>query len=96
MDLWIIRALLLAAILVSGYFVRPFGSNLLLTVLFSVALGGIILLAEMRIRRLSLKTLSIQQDRVEEILQVKQPAIESRKIQTVMFYLTKKFHAIAR
>jgi len=29
MDLWIIRALLFAAILVSGYFVRPFGQNLL-------------------------------------------------------------------
>ena len=57
MDLWIIRALLFAAILVGGYFVRPFGSNLPLTVSISVALGVIILLAEMRIRRLSIKTL---------------------------------------
>jgi len=57
MDLWIIRALLFAAILVSGYFVRPFGSNLPLTLSFSAALGLIILLAEIRIRRLSLKTL---------------------------------------
>jgi len=57
MDLWIIRALLFAAILLSGYFVRPFGSNLSLTISFSVALGVVILLAEMRIRRLSLKTL---------------------------------------
>ncbi len=57
MDLWIIRALLFAAILVSAYFVRPFGSNLLATFLFSGALGLIILLAEVRIRKLSLKTL---------------------------------------
>ena len=57
MDLWIIRALLFAAILVSGYFVRPFGQNLLPTFAFSAVLGFVILLAEMRIRRLSLKTL---------------------------------------
>ncbi len=57
MDLWIIRALLFAAILVGGYFVRPFGPNLPLTVSISVALGVIILLAELRIRRLSIKTL---------------------------------------
>jgi uncharacterized protein YacL len=57
MDLWIIRALLFAAILASGYYVRPFGSNLLLTFSFSAALGFIILIAEMRIRKLSLKTL---------------------------------------
>jgi uncharacterized protein YacL len=57
MDLWIIRALLFAAILVSGYYVRPFGSNLSLTFSFSAALGVVILLAEMRIRNLSLKTL---------------------------------------
>ncbi len=57
MDLWIIRALLFAAILVSGYYIRPFGSNLLLTFSFSAVLGIIILLAEMRIRKLSIKTL---------------------------------------
>ncbi len=57
MDLWIIRALLFAAILVSGYYVRPFGSNLLLTFSLSAVLGFIILIAEMRIRKLSLKTL---------------------------------------
>jgi uncharacterized protein YacL len=57
MDLWIIRALLFAAILVSGYFVRPFGSDLVLTFSFSAALAFVILLAEMRIRKLSLKTL---------------------------------------
>jgi uncharacterized protein YacL len=57
MDLWIIRALLFAAILVSGYYVRPFGSNLLPTFLLSAGLGLVILLAEIRIRRLSLKTL---------------------------------------
>jgi uncharacterized protein YacL len=57
MDLWIIRALLFAAILASGYFVRPFGSDLLLTYVFSAALGLVILLAEIRIRKLSPKTL---------------------------------------
>jgi uncharacterized protein YacL len=58
MDLWIIRALLFAAILTSGYFLQPFGSNNLpLTLSFSAALGLIILLAEFRIRKLSLKTL---------------------------------------
>lgn len=57
MDLWIIRALLFAAILVSGYYVRPFGSNLPVTFAFSAALGFVILLAEMRIRKLSLKIL---------------------------------------
>jgi uncharacterized protein YacL len=57
MDLWIIRALLFAAILVSGYYVKPFGSNIILTLSFSAALALIILLAEMRIRKLSIKTL---------------------------------------
>ena len=57
MDLWIIRALLFVAILVGGYYVRPFGSNLTLTISFSVGIGFIILLAEMRIRKLSIKTL---------------------------------------
>jgi uncharacterized protein YacL len=57
MDLWIIRALLFAAILVSGYYVKPFGSNLILTFSFSGALAFIILISEMRIRKLSLKTL---------------------------------------
>ncbi len=57
MDLWIIRALLFTAIIVGGYFVQPFGSNVTLTLLFSAALGIVIILAEMRIRRLSLRTL---------------------------------------
>jgi uncharacterized protein YacL len=57
MDLWIIRALLFAAILVSGYLVRPFGNNLPLTLSLSAALGVVVLLAEMRLRRLSAKTL---------------------------------------
>jgi uncharacterized protein YacL len=42
---------------VSGYYVRPFGSDLILTFSFSAILGFVILLAEMRIRKLSLKTL---------------------------------------
>ena len=57
MDLWVIRALLFAAILVGGYFIRPFGSNQLLTYIFSAALGLFIVIVEIRIRRLSLKTL---------------------------------------
>jgi uncharacterized protein YacL len=57
MDLWIIRALLFAAILVSGFFVRPFGTNPPLTLFLSMALGAVIVLAEMRIRKLSIKTL---------------------------------------
>jgi len=57
MDLWIIRALLFAAILVSGYYIHPFGSSRILTLYFSAALGLVILLAEIRIRKLSLKTL---------------------------------------
>jgi uncharacterized protein YacL len=57
MDLWIIRALLFAAILVSGHFVHPFGHNPVLTYSFSAALAFVILLAEVRIRKLSLKTL---------------------------------------
>ncbi len=57
MDLWIIRALLFAAIIVSGYFIHPFGSNIVLTYIISAALGLIILLIEIRIRKLSLKML---------------------------------------
>jgi uncharacterized protein YacL len=57
MDLWIIRALLFAAIVVSGYFIRPFGPNTPIALSFSAALGAIIILAEMRIRKLSLRTL---------------------------------------
>ncbi len=57
MDLWIIRALLFAAILVSGYFIQPFGTDLRLTLICSGVLGIIVILAEMRIRQLSLKTL---------------------------------------
>jgi len=60
MDLWIIRALLFLAILVSGYFIRPFGtgvSELQITLIFSACLGLIIVLAEMRMRKLSPKTL---------------------------------------
>src|SRR5512145_498772 len=57
MDLWIIRALLLAAIAVSGYFIQPFGSNLPLTFTFCGALGLVILLIEIRIRKFSMKTL---------------------------------------
>jgi uncharacterized protein YacL len=57
MDLWIIRALLFAAILVSGYFIQPFGTDIRSTLICSGVLGIIVILAEMRIRRLSLKTL---------------------------------------
>jgi uncharacterized protein YacL len=57
MDLWVIRALLFAAILVSGYFIRPFGTNQPLTYIFSAALGLFIVIVEIRIRKLSMKTL---------------------------------------
>jgi uncharacterized protein YacL len=57
MDLWFIRAFLFAAILVSGYFLRPFGPDIRLTLISSGVLGIIIILAEMRIRQLSAKTL---------------------------------------
>jgi uncharacterized protein YacL len=57
MDLWIIRALLFAAILVGGYFIQPFGHNIPLTCAFSAVLGLVILLIEVRIRSFSIKTL---------------------------------------
>ncbi len=57
MDLWILRALLFAAVLVSGYFILPFGTDIRLTLIYSGIIGIIVILAEMRIRRLSLKTL---------------------------------------
>ncbi len=58
MDLWIIRALLFVAILMSGYYIQPFGSDQLpLTFSFSAALGLVIVFAEIRIRKLSPKTL---------------------------------------
>ncbi len=57
MDLWIIRVLLFVAILVCGYFVRPFGQNLPLTLSLSAALAIFIILVEIRVRKLSLKTL---------------------------------------
>ena len=56
MDLWIIRIILYAAILISGFLVRPFGPNLVLTLVFGVVFGLFILFVECRIRALSLKT----------------------------------------
>jgi uncharacterized protein YacL len=56
MGLWIIRALLFAAILISGFYFPPFGSkNLYFALSFSAALGLVILLAEIQIRKFSLK-----------------------------------------
>jgi uncharacterized protein YacL len=57
MDLWIIRTLLFLAILVTGYIVRPFGLDTPLTIALSAALGAVIIFTELRVRRLSLKTL---------------------------------------
>ena len=57
MDLWIVRFILVAAILISAYFVRPFNLSLSLTLAVSAALAALIILAELRIRRSSLKTL---------------------------------------
>jgi len=57
MDLWIIRILLFAATIVSGYFVRPFNLITPYTLGLSAALGLAIILVEVRVRRCSLKTL---------------------------------------
>jgi uncharacterized protein YacL len=58
MGLWIIRALLFVAILVSGYYVQPFFSNnRYATLLFSGLFGIFIILIEIYIRKLSIKTL---------------------------------------
>ena len=57
MDLWIIRLVLFAAILVSGYLVHPFGENLGVSMLLSAALAAFIVIAELRVRKLSLRTL---------------------------------------
>jgi uncharacterized protein YacL len=57
MDLWIIRALFFGAIIASGIFVRPFGLDFSLSLALSSALGLFVILAENRIRKLSVKTL---------------------------------------
>jgi len=64
MDLWIIRAFLFVAIVLSGLFVRPFRFDNLsegwqpgATLLLSALLALFIILAEIRVRKLSLKTL---------------------------------------
>jgi uncharacterized protein YacL len=57
MDLWIIRILLFLTILVSGYIVRPFQLDSTYTLTLSAALGLLIIFVELRVRRLSLKTL---------------------------------------
>jgi uncharacterized protein YacL len=57
MDLWIIRILLFLTILVSGYIVRPFALGTPYALSLSAALGLIIIFVELRIRRLSLKSL---------------------------------------
>ncbi len=57
MDLWIIRFLLFLAILASGYIVRPFHLDTPVTLALSGALGLLIIFTELRVRRLSLKTL---------------------------------------
>jgi uncharacterized protein YacL len=57
MDLWIIRFLLFLAIVVSGYIVRPFHLETPLTLALSAALGLLIIFVELRVRRLSVKTL---------------------------------------
>jgi uncharacterized protein YacL len=61
MDLWIIRALLFAAVLVSGYLVRPFHFGVAygpeINILLSALLGLLIVGVEIRVRKCSLKTL---------------------------------------
>jgi len=57
MDLWIIRALLFVAVLLSGYIVRPFGLPTELTLALGAVVALLIIFAEIRVRSLSLKTL---------------------------------------
>src|SRR5512141_534694 len=57
MDLWIIRTLLFVAILISGYFVSPFHLDAPFTLAISAALGALVVLVEIRVRKCSLKTL---------------------------------------
>jgi hypothetical protein len=57
MDLWVIRIILILSIVVSASFVRPFSLDIVPTIVISAALGVLIILAELRIRRASLKTL---------------------------------------
>jgi uncharacterized protein YacL len=57
MDLWVIRIILVTSIVVSAIFVRPFSLGIVPTIIVSVLLGILIILAELRIRRSSLKTL---------------------------------------
>jgi len=57
MDLWIIRFLLFVAILVSGYFFHPPQLQTPYAIALSAALGLLIIVAELRVRKLSLKTL---------------------------------------
>jgi uncharacterized protein YacL len=57
MDLWIIRFLLFLAVLASGFIVRPFQLETLHAIAMSAALGVLIVIIELRVRKLSLKTL---------------------------------------
>ncbi len=57
MDLWIVRIILFVAILSSGYFVRPFDLAPLVALGLSAILGVVVVLVELRVRKLSLKTL---------------------------------------
>jgi len=57
MDLWIIRFLLFCAIVVSGYFVRPFQLETPYALTLSASLGALVVVVELRVRKLSLKTL---------------------------------------
>jgi uncharacterized protein YacL len=57
MGLWIIRILLFGAILTGGYIVRPFHLDIPFTIALSFALGLLVVFLELRIRRLSFRTL---------------------------------------
>jgi uncharacterized protein YacL len=57
MDLWAVRIILILSIVVSAFFVRPFSLDIVPTIAVGAALGILIILAELRIRRSSLKTL---------------------------------------
>ena len=58
MSLWLMRVFLLLAVLVSVFYVRPFGGdNNIMALVFGVVFGVLVILAEFHIRKLEVKSL---------------------------------------
>jgi uncharacterized protein YacL len=57
MDLALIRVFLIVLVASSGYILRPFGLSSITAAAFGAAIGGVIVLAESRLRQVSLKRL---------------------------------------